>query len=118
MPVITSHVLDAVAGVSAIGFRVQLLRLVSDTERQLVFDIESDAEGRICEQVALSDDSDEEEFELVFFSQEYFENQGDVPPVKQNMKTMVARFTMQERSQRYHIPLVLSPHAYTIWWSE
>ena len=118
MATVSSHVLDAVAGNSAIGFRVQLFRLLSDSQRELVFDVVSDHEGRILQQVKIPQAGAEQEFELVFFSQDYFRNNTAIADIPQNMKTVVARFSMCERDKRYHIPLVLSPHSYTIWWSE
>lgn len=114
---LTSHVLDAVAGKSAIGIRVSLFRVYTDETRESVFDTVSDQEGRIAESIDIPV-GEEHEFELVFHGYDYLVSQHGLENVRQNMRTSVVRFTMQNRDTRYHIPLVLSPHSYTVWWSE
>ena len=118
MTKLTSHVLDAVAGQSAIGIRVALYSVYADDSRELVFETRSDGEGRIAQEVPISNDDGSAEFELVFFGYEYLVEKHGLDHVNQNMQTSVVRFTMEAREQRYHIPLVLSPHSYTVWWSE
>ncbi|MBX2869869.1 MAG: hydroxyisourate hydrolase [Acidiferrobacterales bacterium] len=118
MTKLTSHVLDAVAGQSAVGIRVALYAVYPDNDRELVFEARSDEEGRIAQEVAVSNQSDAAEYELVFYGYEYLVAKHGLEHVNQNMQTSVVRFTMASREQRYHIPLVLSPHSYTVWWSE
>ena len=115
MPVISSHILDSITGTSAIGIRVQLFRLNSHSQAELVFDLISDDEGRISEKIDLDS---EQMFELVFHSKAYFKNTFANLNASQNMSTVVTRFTMKNKAERYHIPLVLSPHSYTLWWSK
>ena len=115
MATVSSHVLDSVSGRSAVGIRSQLFQLVSDTERQLVFDVIADQEGRIAEAVAIGDANIGCEFELVFHGAEYFKVQGLAS--ESMVKTVVIRFAMADDQQRYHLPVMLSPHSYSTWWS-
>jgi len=115
---LTSHVLDAVAGRSAIGIRVALFKVYPDESRELVFETRSDEEGRIAEEVEIESAEVAQEFELIFYGYAYLVEKHGLEHIKQNMQTSVVRFTMESREQRYHIPLVLSPHSYTVWWSE
>lgn len=115
MSAISSHILDSINGCSAVGIRVQLFKLNPQTQPELVFDSISDNEGRISENV---DVDTEQEFELIFHSAAYLESVHQDIDMTGHMSTVVARFTMKDRSQRYHIPLVLSPHSYTFWWSK
>ncbi len=118
MTLLTSHVLDAVAGKSAIGIRVALYRIAEHGKREQVFEVRSDAEGRIAKEVAIDSGVASQEFELVFYGYEYLTEQHELEHIAQNMRTSVVRFDMESRDQRYHIPLVLSPHSYTVWWSD
>jgi len=108
MATISSHILDSVTGQSAVGIRVELVRIVSDSERQTVFDILSDREGRISETVAAEDG----EYELIFHTADYFP--VDHSPVSK----AIVRFNMQDNEKRYHMPMMLAPHSHSLWWSE
>jgi 5-hydroxyisourate hydrolase len=115
MATVSSHILDSVSGKSAAGIRSQLFQLVSDTEKQLVFDVSADREGRIAEAVVIDDANIGCEFELVFHGAEYFKAQGlDSGSM---VKTVVIRFAMTDDQQRYHLPVMLAPHSYSTWWS-
>ena len=118
MPTLSSHILDTIAGVSAAGIRVQLFYVGDEQARELIFDENADAEGRIVQTFAIPQGGASGEFELVFYSQQYFEDQGRMEGVSQNMPRVITRFSPTEREARYHIPLVLSPHSYTFWWSK
>ena len=115
MSAISSHILDSITGGSAVGIRVQLFKFNPQIQAELVFDSISDDEGRISETVEVDV---EQEFELVFHSAAYFERFHGEIDTRQPMQTVVVRFTMNDRLERYHIPLVLSPHSYTLWWSK
>ncbi len=114
---LSSHILDAVNGMSASGVRIQLFRLVSDHEKEIVFDIVSDEQGRFAETVEIFESNTEQLFEMIIYAHQYFVESQQIPEVEQHMKHVVIRFSMMEREQRYHIPVILSPHSYTVWWS-
>ena len=115
MATVSSHILDSVSGKSAVGIRSQLFQLVSDTERKLVFDVVADQEGRVVEAVVIDDANRGCEFELVFHGIDYFRSQGlDAGSM---VKTVVIRFVMGDDQRRYHMPVMLSPHSYSTWWS-
>jgi len=115
MATVSSHILDSVNGRSAVGIRSQLFQLISDTERQLVFDVIADQEGRIAETVSIDDANIAGEFELVFHGAEYFMEQG--LESASMVRTVVIRFVMGDDQHRYHLPVMLSPHSYSTWWS-
>ena len=107
MAMISSHILDSISGKSAIGIRVELVRIVSGSERQTIFDILSDNEGRISETVEAQDS----EYELIFHTADYFS--VDHSPVKK----AIIRFQMEDKDKRYHMPMMLAPHSHSLWWS-
>ncbi|MDH5354357.1 MAG: hydroxyisourate hydrolase [Gammaproteobacteria bacterium] len=108
MATVSSHILDSVTGKSAVGIRVQLKHLTSDSGIKTLFDIVSDKEGRIVEEVDVRDG----EYELIFHLAEYFSVDSA------SVKTAVMRFSMTDNENRYHLPLMASPHSYSVWWSE
>ena len=115
MATLTTHVLDGVLGCSAAGVRLQLYRVASETTRTLVFDVRADQEGRIDEVVDLG--SVAGEFELHFHARDYFGSHANGPLATGPMNRVVFSLTLSDDDRRYHIPLILSPHSCSTWWS-
>jgi 5-hydroxyisourate hydrolase len=115
MATVSSHILDSVSGRSARGIRCQLFLLGGEKPARLVFDVVADDEGRIAEIVEVDDSVRGREFELVFHGRDYFSAQSLA--TDSMVKTVVIRFVMDDDAKRYHLPLMLSPHSYSTWWS-
>lgn len=115
MAIISSHVLDSVIGDHARGIRIALFRISKNAVRTKLFDVIANNEGRILEQIEAI--SDEAVYELVFDTAVYFKSHPEMPKARQIMDEVVVRFKIPEPDEKIHIPLVLSPHSYTIWWS-
>ena len=115
MAIISTHTLDSVSGSSATNVRVQLFRLLGECERELVFDTRTNQEGRLSETFQSSSTA-AENYELIFHSGDYLgeQNLQEVNPV---MNSVVIRLNVSDFERRYHIPLLIAPHNYTIWWS-
>ena len=116
MATVSSHILDSVHGTHAAGIRCQLFRLDKEEGRDLVFDVKADQEGRIQEEVEVENATRDAEYELVFFSEAYFEMHSIT--TGSAVETIVIRFTMNDAHKRYHLPVMLSPHSYSAWWSD
>ncbi len=114
MATISSHVLDSVIGDHAGGLRIQCYQINSPTDRNLLFDVVASGEGRIAEEIKVADSSS---VELVFQSAEYFSSRGMSEQGIQIMPEVVVRLALPDSSAKYHIPVMLSPHSYSIWWS-
>ena len=115
MAILSTHTLDSVSGNSATNVRVQLFRLLGDCEKELVFDTRTNQEGRLSETFE-SAGSEVENYELVFHNGDYLEqhNRQAANPV---MDSVVFRLNVRDFERRYHIPLLIAPHNYTVWWS-
>ena len=111
MAIVSSHILDSVSGRSAAGIRCQLFQLAPAAQKQVVFDVIADHEGRISENVIVGEDQLGGEFELVMHAAEYFRLDTALVPVA------VIRFIIHDAEKRYHMPVMLSPHSYSTWWS-
>jgi 5-hydroxyisourate hydrolase len=114
MATISSHILDTVSGASAIGIRAELFKIDGDA-RQRLFEVNANEEGRVLEEVDIGTDSSSTEYELVFYAADYFLAAGRPAPAYQ--KVVVLRFSMPDKSRKYHMPIMLSPHSYSVWWS-
>ncbi len=115
MAVLSTHILDSVSGNSAKNVRVQLFRLLGDFEKELVFDTRTNQEGRLCETFE-SGSATAEEYELVFHSGDYL-GQQKIQETNPLMDSVVIRLNIRNFERRYHIPLLIAPHNYTVWWS-
>jgi len=115
--IISSHVLDSVNGISASGIRVEFFQLSGDMLRNRLFETETDGEGRISETIDVSAGSIGAICELVFHTEGYFTGAGLPEDPGQIMDSVVVRISLPDPDARYHIPVVLSPHSYTVWWS-
>ena len=111
MAIVSSHILDSVTGRSAAGIRCQLLKIGPGGQRQAVFDVIADAEGRIHETIPSADTDSGGEYELVLHAADYFQAESATVPV------VVLRFLVHDVERRYHLPVMLSPHSYSTWWS-
>ena len=111
MAKISSHILDSVRGTHAAGIRCQLVQLIPTGGRQVVFDVLADHEGRIAETVHVGDDDLGGEYELLLHAAEYFHADTALVPV------VVIRFIVHDSDQHYHLPVMLSPHSFSTWWS-
>ena len=114
MATVSSHVLDSVIGTHASGIRVACYRRNSDGPTTPVFDVIATEEGRISETVSAQTG---EEYELVFHSADYYRTMQLPDDGYQVLKTIVIRIEMPDPQAKYHLPVMLSPHSYSVWWS-
>lgn len=121
MATVSSHVLNGLDGTHAGDIRVQLLQVRKGT---ILFDSCTTQEGRLVETIDLSAAAQDELYELVYFTDEYWNTywsksnvDKDVQPHKPAIPQVVFRFTMPNAEARYHMPLILNPHSYSCWHS-
>ena len=115
MAILSSHTLDSVSGLSASGVRVEFFRLLGKNGKEKVFEVRTNEEGRISENFD-SEGHQASDYELVFHIGEYLserKNREDNPLID----TVVMRIRVTDHDRRYHIPVLISPHSYTVWWS-
>jgi 5-hydroxyisourate hydrolase len=117
MATVSSHALNSVDGTHAAGIAVTLTRFDPSGTRSQVFAVETDAGGRLSEEVTLNPEDTEAQFEFVFQIGDYFEAQGLPERGKKILRDVVIRFSMPDPQACYHIPLMLAPNSYSVWWS-
>ena len=119
MRVISSHVLDSVRGCDAAGIRVSCTRLLPSGDRELVTDMHADNSGRVAISVDTAHDPPETRYQLIFFTGEYFskcleeKQSATLSPVSES----VVHLDLSSISERCHVPMMISPHSHSVWWS-
>ena len=103
---LSSHVLDGVRGVPAAGVPVVWERLV-DAAWQPVAQAVTDPDGRVADWA--DEATDEGTHRLVFGSGDYFAGQG----VETFYPEVVVVFAVADPDRHHHVPLLLSPFAYS-----
>lgn len=116
MATVSSHILDSVFGGSAVGIRCQLFRVIDESSKEKVFDVQANEQGRIVESIKLA--TGNSDYELVFYSGEYFRGCQLKESEFQIVDQVVVRFSINSAESRYHIPVMLSAHSYSVWWSK
>ncbi|MEO0618671.1 MAG: hydroxyisourate hydrolase [Pseudomonadota bacterium] len=110
MATITSHTLNGVDGSHAGGIPVRLRCL--DTERE-IFSTQMDAGGRLSQVLPPEEVQSGQRLELVFELANYWRAQGHSS--SRTVTEIVLRFTIEDTSGDYHMPLIISPYSYSSW---
>lgn len=111
MAVITSHTLNGNDGAHAAGIAVTLSRL--GQVNQVIFATVMDQGGRLEQEIAPEQIDPKATYELVFETGTYWSEQNVTGAISQ----IVLRFLMPDQKGHYHMPVILSPHSYTVWGS-
>ncbi len=102
---LTTHVLDTAHGRPAEGVAIELARWQGSV-REVLRTVATNADGRTDEPLLEDGELREGTYELVFAVGDYFGGEGflaDVP----------VRFNVADADAHYHVPLLVSPWAYS-----
>jgi 5-hydroxyisourate hydrolase len=107
---ITTHVLDTAAGRPAAGLKVTLTRL--DGTPTVLAEAVTNTDGR-CDQPLLEDAAFAAGYyEIMFHVGDYFRARGVALPDPPFLDLVPVRFGVTEDAH-YHVPLLVSPYAYS-----
>jgi len=108
---LTTHVLDTAHGRPAAGMRIELFRLGEKRER--VAATATNPDGR-CERPLLEGAAFAAGFyELVFHAGDYFTGLGVKLASPRFLDQVTVRFGVANPAEHYHVPLLISPYAYS-----
>ncbi|MGJ0118268.1 hydroxyisourate hydrolase [Williamsia sp. MIQD14] len=102
MSSLSTHVLDAVRGLPAVGVAVSL----TDADGAQMATGVTDPDGRV---VALADDLPAGVYRIAFDTGAWFRDQG----VDGFYPEIVICFTVVDVARHHHVPVLLSPYAYS-----
>ena len=109
---LTTHVLDTARGAPAAQLHVDLFRHGGAGERSHVASLVTDEDGRTATPLLVGDDFRRGVYELVFHVGAYFRREGlagDLP----FLDIVPIRFGVARPDEHYHVPLLVSPFAYS-----
>jgi 5-hydroxyisourate hydrolase len=109
---LTTHVLDTAQGKPGAGVSVELYE-VGPTAKNLLKSTVTNQDGRCDAPLLLDDEMRAGLYELVFGAGDYFATQGVKMPTPRFIDRVVIAFGIAEPDQNYHVPLVVSPWAYS-----
>ncbi len=109
---LTTHILDTASGKPGKNIQIQLYFLKDDSW-ELIKDVTSNDDGRCDAPLLDGEDLKVGQYELIFYTGDYFEDQGiDLPEVR-FLDEIVLRFGVPDASEHYHVPLLVSPYSYS-----
>ena len=107
---LTTHVLDTARGVPAAGVDIVLYRV--NPELQELARGQTNADGRLDQPMLQGEDFTTGVYELVFQAGDYFRGHaGNPEPLF--VDEVVLRFGINDSTQHYHVPLLVSPFSYS-----
>jgi 5-hydroxyisourate hydrolase len=109
---LTTHVLDTAHGRPGAGIAIELFKLEGDARRPLKRAVTNE-DGR-CDSPLLEGSAlVAGEYELVFHAGDYFAAAGVRVPEPRFVDRVVLRFGIADSTAHYHVPLLVSPWAYS-----
>ena len=108
---LTTHVLDTMHGKPAAGMRIDLVMTHGDHSHHILT-VETNADGRVDEPLLGEGRWGHGTFELIFHVGPYFARFGGSTGGQPFLDTVPVRFIISEDAH-YHVPLLVSPYAYS-----
>jgi len=99
---LTTHVLDTMRGIPAAGMKIELWSL---DQSKLIKTVETNADGRTDAPLLAAGEVKTGNYELIFFVGDYF---GE----RRFLDRVPVRFVISDAA-KYHVPLLVSPWAYS-----
>jgi 5-hydroxyisourate hydrolase len=111
MATLSSHLLNSVNGTHASGVKIIIYQIKKSGEKNIFFETKTDLGGRILKDFELSDDDCTCDYEMICKTADYFSE-------KKIISEIIIKFKMENPKKKYHIPIIISPNGYSIWWSD
>ena len=110
MATLSSHLLNSVNGTHASGVKVTINQIDSSGVKTIFFETKTNKEGRILKDFDLNNEDCTCDYEMVCKTGEYFSE-------KRIVSEIIVKFKMEDPKKKYHLPIIISPNGYSIWWS-
>lgn len=108
---LTTHVLDTARGCPAAGVEIVLYRVLP--ELQELARARTNADGRLDDPILADEDFASGVYQLVFQAGSYFREHNTYLPDPPFVDEVVLRFGIADEDAHYHVPLLVSPWAYS-----
>ncbi len=109
---LTTHVLDTARGKPAAGVKIMLYRVSGNSHRKIAETV-TNADGRTDAPMLTGKDFTAGSYELVFCAGDYLRATGQAEGDVLFLDEIPIRFGVSDAAQHYHVPLLISPFAYS-----
>ncbi len=110
---LTTHVLDIARGRPAAGVAIELWRIGPGETRERLRSVLTNADGRTDEPLLSGAGLDVGVYEIVFAVGDYFAAPPGEAGAVPFLDRVPVRFGVADRDGHYHVPLLVSPWAYS-----
>lgn len=107
---LTTHVLDTALGKPAAGIKIELYRVSGNSHRK-IGEAVTNADGRT--DAPMLSPLKEGHYELIFFAGDYLRTSGQAAGEVLFLDQIPIRFGIADPEGHYHVPLLISPFAYS-----
>ena len=111
MAILSSHLLNSINGTHASNLEIIIYQTKSNGEKKVFCETKTDSGGRLLKEFTLNDEDCKSEYEMICKTADYFSE-------KKIISEIVIKFKMEDPKKKYHLPIIISPNGYSIWWSE
>lgn len=109
---LTTHVLDTAHGKPAAGMRIELYRVGDPGDAGPLVEVETNHDGRTPAPLLSGDGMQAGTYRLVFHVGGYFSARGHAD-AKRFLDVVPIVFNIDDAAGAYHVPLLVSPWAYS-----
>ena len=109
---LSTHVLDTARGKPAAGVKICLYR-ISGTQVEKLKEVMTNHDGRTDAPLLTGDAFEAGVYELVFSAGDYLRASGQAGEGPLFLDEIPIRFGVPDAGQHYHVPLLISPFAYS-----
>lgn len=109
---LTTHVLDTALGKPAAGVRIALFRVSGNSHIKIAETI-TNADGRTDAPMLTGEGFRTGGYELVFYAGDYLRASGQAGGEVLFLDQIPIRFGVPDAGAHYHVPLLISPFAYS-----
>jgi 5-hydroxyisourate hydrolase len=109
---LSTHVLDTAHGCPARDVQIELWSLAGGT-RKLLKTARTNADGRTDQPLLAAEEMRAGSYELVFYVGDYFAGKSDSGAMVRFLDRVPVQFGMADATASYHVPLLVSPWAYS-----
>ena len=109
---LTTHVLDTAHGRPAAGMRVELFQVGAPGGAAPLVEVQTNADGRTPAPLLAGEDLTPATYRLAFHVGDYFAGLGH-PDARRFLDVVPIVFVVDDPAAGYHVPLLVSPWAYS-----
>ena len=110
---LSTHVLDTVHGCPAHNVQIELWAIAEDEQKNLIKTLYTNQDGRTDELLLNGDEIKIGIYELWFYVSDYFASLATIQSEPSFLSKVPIRFGIANINSNYHVPLLVSPWAYS-----